>query len=267
MWSARLADVDGGVLGWCAVGLRAAADLVLPSVCAACRSPATGALCAGCRDEVRRSRVGGSTGFSPPRVVDASGLTCWSAVRLEGAVRAAVTAYKDGDRRDLAAVLAPLLATAVGRACREDPLLRHVRARDGPVLVVPVPPAARSRRRRGDDPVGALASAAVSGLRDDALVVGHVLRHARRVADQAGLGREARALNLAGALVVPPWGSAAVRSAPCLVVDDVLTTGATLAEAARALRSAGAPHVVAATLAVRARRLTGDSLVGHGEGG
>jgi predicted amidophosphoribosyltransferase len=256
--------VDGGVLGWCAAGLRAAADLVLPSLCAACLSPAEAPLCGGCRAELRRLAVDAGSG---PRLVAASGPCCWSAVRLEGAVRASVTAYKDGDRRDLLRVLAPVLATAVGRACREDSVIRHVRARDGPVLVVPVPPAVRARRRRGDDPVGALVAAAVGSLGDDALVVGRVLRHTRRVADQAGLGREARAANLTGALGVLRGATEVVRRTPCLVVDDVLTTGATLAEAARALRSAGAPHVTAATLAVRASRVTAPSLVGHRAGG
>ncbi len=256
--------MDGRLLRWCAAGLRAAGDLVLPSVCAACHAPASGPLCSGCRAEVRLAGVEPRAG---PRDVGATGLACWSAVRLEGAVRAAVTAYKDGDRRDLATVLAPSLASAVGRACREDALLRHVRARDGPVLVVPVPPASRARRRRGDDPVGRLVSAAVAGLDDDALVVGRVLRHARRVDDQAGLGRDARRANLAGALTVPHPARSVVLRAPCLVVDDVLTTGATLAEAARALRSAGAPHVAAATLAVRVRRHTLDALVGQVVGG
>ena len=100
-----------------------------------------------------------------------------------------------------------------------------------------------------------------------ALVATGVLRHTRRVGDQAGLGRDARAANLAGALAVRPRARDAVRGAACLVVDDVLTTGATVAEAARALRSDGAAHVAAATLAVRARHVTAGALVGHREGG
>jgi predicted amidophosphoribosyltransferase len=135
------------------------------------------------------------------------------------------------------------------------------------VLVVPVPPAGRAARRRGDDPVGAVVVRAVRCLGDPALVVTGALRHTRRVADQAGLGRHARAANLSGALAVRHRAREAVRGAACLVVDDVLTTGATVAEAARALRSDGAAHVAAATLAVRARHVTAGALVGHREGG
>ena len=81
----------------------------------------------------------------------------------------------------------------------------------------------------------------------------HALVHTRRVADQAHLDRRARADNLAGAMAVcAPW-RAAVAGATCVVVDDVVTTGATLAEAARALLDAGAQHVVAATCATTPR--------------
>ncbi|MGL5862887.1 MAG: ComF family protein, partial [Phycicoccus sp.] len=90
--------------------------------------------------------------------------------------------------------------------------------------------------------------------------VAAVLRHTRRVADQAGLGRADRAANLAGALAVAPRKRRLVTGAVCLVVDDVVTTGATLTEAARALGAAGARHVVGAAAAATPRR--GHGLVG-----
>ncbi|HET7762108.1 MAG TPA: hypothetical protein VFL46_07080, partial [Phycicoccus sp.] len=130
------------------LALRAALDLVLPGACAASGEPGA-PLCAGCGREVR-----GAFGRAPP--VATVPIRCWSAVPLDGALRTAVSAYKDGGRRDLAPVLVTGLAAAVARAVREDPVLRWVRARGGRVLVVPVPPAGRARRRRGDDPVGAL---------------------------------------------------------------------------------------------------------------
>ncbi len=244
--------------------LRAAADLVLPGACSACAAPATAPLCPGCRAELRRGPPAGRGRGAPQ---DAAGVPCWSALLLDGAVRTAVSAYKDGDRRDLAALLAAPLADALGRACREEPAVRRARARGGRVLVVPIPAAPRARRRRGDDPVGALVGAALAAVGDPALLRADVLRHTRRVADQARLGRAARAANLEGALAVRPGAAPVVRGAVCLVVDDVLTTGATIGEAGRALRAAGAVHLAAATLAVRPRHVTLESLVTHRAGG
>ncbi|WP_225991356.1 ComF family protein [Actinomadura montaniterrae] len=73
------------------------------------------------------------------------------------------------------------------------------------------------------------------------------LRQCRRVADQAGLGARARRDNLSGALEAV--GRAALAGRRVVLVDDVITTGASLAEAARALRAAGADVVAAATVA------------------
>lgn len=215
----------------------AAASLVLPTRCAGCAQPGS-AWCHDCRRAARRGPPSqGSTGDPPT----------WSATVLDGPVRLAVTAHKDGGRSDVRPVLAPLLATAIARALAEDPVLRHRRG-GGAVLVVPVPTAAAARRRRGEDPLHRLAAAALATL-GPGLVLAPVLRHARGVVDQSRLDRAARRRNLHGALAVPDRGVRVVAGATCVVVDDVVTTGATLAEAARALRAAGAGHVVAATVA------------------
>ncbi|WP_165495110.1 ComF family protein [Actinomadura roseirufa] len=89
---------------------------------------------------------------------------------------------------------------------------------------------------------------AVEILRADGIDVSAVtgLRQRRRVADQAALTMAQRAANLAGALEAVPER---VRDRRVVLADDVITTGASLAEAARALRSAGAEVVAAATVA------------------
>lgn len=80
------------------------------------------------------------------------------------------------------------------------------------------------------------------------------LAHSRTVADQAGLSRVERARNLAGALRIRPGAAARLVERPVVLVDDVLTSGATLAEAARAVRAAGGRPIGAAVLGATAPR-------------
>jgi len=110
-------------------------------------------------------------------------------------------------------------------------------------------------RRRGDAPLEVLTRAAASHFArpESELMVSPVLRLRRRVADQAGLNHRQRAANLGHAMQVRPRWQAIVRGSTCLLTDDVLTTGATLLEASRALREGGADHVAAATVAATQR--------------
>ncbi len=122
----------------------------------------------------------------------------------------------------------------------------------GGVLLVPVPSSRAAVRERGQDHARRLAAAAARALRSDGRAARALplLAPARRTADQSGLSSAERAANLAGALRVrgrPPPG-------PVVLVDDVVTTGATLVEAARALRAAGVPVTGAAVVAATARR-------------
>jgi predicted amidophosphoribosyltransferase len=166
-------------------------------------------------------------------------------------------AFKDGDRRDLRTVLAPMLSDAVGAALTTEPRVRAVLAcGNGPVFVVPVPSSPKAVRRRGDAPLELLTRAAVAqtARSEHEVTVSPALRLCRRVADQAGLDHRQRAANLERAMEVHPRWRASVKGVTCLLTDDVVTTGATLAEASRALRAGGAVHIVAATVAATQRR-------------
>ena len=125
-----------------------------------------------------------------------------------------------------------------------------------PVLLVPVPSARSTVRARGHDPARRIALAAAGELRRSgtpARVVA-VLRQRRWVADQSGLNSRERLDNLAGALEVVAGGARLLVGGPVVLVDDLMTTGASLREAARAVREAIAcGGEVGATAAVYAR--------------
>ncbi|HEU5008585.1 MAG TPA: phosphoribosyltransferase family protein [Jatrophihabitantaceae bacterium] len=204
--------------------LDAVGELVLPHACAGCRRPGA-VLCAACRP-------GG-----PPRPSLVGGLTVVAAGDYQSGLRAALIAYKERGRTELARPLGTLLAAAV------------VGVWEGaaPACLVPVPSAARARRERGGDHVLRLARVAS---RATGLPVSRALRLDHEVLDSAGLGRGERAANLAGAFAATrgPGGRRPV------VVDDIVTTGATLREAVRALESAGWAEPVAAVVAATPRR-------------
>jgi predicted amidophosphoribosyltransferase len=121
-------------------------------------------------------------------------------------------------------------------------------------VLVPVPTTWRSRLARGADVVDQLAHGAAGLLRDTGLDVsaGQALRVARRTADQSGLDARARARNLAGAFQMR--GGERFSGRHLVVVDDIVTTGATLSEAVRALAAGGHRPRAAAVVAHRPRR-------------
>jgi predicted amidophosphoribosyltransferase len=160
----------------------------------------------------------------------------------DGAVRAALLGLKEHGRTGLTAPLAGGLAASV-RAAAPD---------GASIALVPVPSTAAARRARGDDPLLRLARAAADRLDGPDVPVRVVrgLRHARRTVDQAGLGSLARAANLSGALALRrPALPVLDRLDLVVLVDDIVTTGATLAEAARALGVGGVPVHAAAVVA------------------
>ncbi len=239
--------------------LQATLELALPTTCGGCGQAGDG-WCLSCVQETTRDAFPGGPGPVSPAPCPAGYPPTWSATPYGGAVRVALVAFKDGERRDLVRVLAPMLAEAVAAAVAADPGCRAALvAGTGPVFVVPVPSSPAAVRRRGDAPLELLARAAVAQCvrAGSDLVVAPALRLRRRVADQAGLDRRQRAANLELAMQVQPRWRDRVHEVTCLLVDDVLTTGATLTEAARALRAGGVTHVAAATVAATQRRGAG----------
>jgi predicted amidophosphoribosyltransferase len=229
--------VDGG---W----LSALADLVLPRTCAGCGRPG-GPLCRSCAELLARPRPA-----TPRRFPDGFPPTV-AAGAYRGPVRPAVIAFKERGRAELAVPLGAALALAVAAVVAGVP-----GRGPGEVLLVPVPSSAAALRTRGRDHVGELAGRAVRELRAAGLPAAQapLLRRRGRVRDSAGLSAGQRRANLAGSFVLAPRAGAA--GGVLVLVDDVVTSGATLTEAAAALAPAvreGAPPVLAAVVAATPR--------------
>lgn len=245
----------GVVDRWPALAVRAVAavgDLALPMSCASCAAPDE-RLCPACLADVYGCLWTGGPRQVAPTPAPAGLPATFSAGRYDGALSRTVSAYKDDGRRDCRRVLGELLAVSLQAALGEPPLAQHLRG-GGPVLVVPVPTSRAARRRRGDAPLEALARAACAGFAPAEVRPVAALRPRRRVEDQAGLSAVRRAVNLEHSMQVRGRCEMLVAGSACVLVDDVLTTGATLVEAARALRAGGARHVMAATVCATQRR-------------
>jgi predicted amidophosphoribosyltransferase len=169
----------------------------------------------------------------------------------DGGVRAAILAHKEDGRLALARPLGDALARAGAAAIDVGMHLSHPL-----VYLVPVPSRRAAVRARGHDSTLRLARRAAATMRRTGVDVEvlPVVRVVRRLADQAGLDAVERAANLDGALAIPAHLARLVRGREVLVVDDVITTGVSIAEAARALRVAGGEVVGAAVVAATRRR-------------
>jgi ComF family protein len=221
----------------------------LPDACLACDAvlgAGEASFCPACGAQVLEltpptcSRCGEPGGFPGGRcqrcrVHPRAFSTAWAAFEHEGAVARAIHRFKYEDRSDLARPLGEALA------CRWPPGLAA-----GAVLV-PIPPHPLRFRARQFDQAALLAGslAGALGVRAEAAWLERV-RDTRR---QVGLDEGQREANVSEAFAAHPG----VRGQRVVLVDDVLTTGATAQEAARTLRRAGASDVVVVTVA-RARR-------------
>lgn len=224
-------------------------DLVLPVSCAGCGAPGR-ALCPACL---------GRWSGAPRRCEHAAGrldrmdgtvLPVWALAVNDATVRRAVGVWKDGGRVDVT----PWFAAVLTRAVRAlAPVLPTGPGR--PLLVVAAPASRAGLARRGEDLVAALAVAAAASVAEPrpggpGPRAVRALRLAGRGRDQVGLGVRGRSANLAGRVRVRPRHAGTLRGADVLLVDDVLTTGATLAACRAAVEAAGGSPVAAVVLAV-----------------
>lgn len=240
----------GGVGSVAAKAGRVATGAALPWLCPGCRVPvADRGLCAACWSQLSFitppycQRLGLPFAFSvgeqtlseeaiarPPAFHRAR-----AAVRYEGVAPRLVHDFKYGDRLDLAPLLGGLMVRAGA------PLLT-----DAEVLV-PVPLHWRRLMSRRFNQSAELARILA---RDTGLpVLPQALTRRRATAQQVGLSRSARASNVQGAFAVPDDARGAIHGRRLILVDDVLTTGATVEACARALTRAGAARVDVLTFA------------------
>ncbi|MBB4632050.1 ComF family protein [Sphingosinicella soli] len=165
-----------------------------------------------------------------------------AALVYNGASAGLVLALKHGDRTGLARIMAGMMARAAAPMLAERPLL------------VPVPlHAARLRTRRFNQ--AALLAARIAR-RADLPVLAAALARVRDTPISRSMSRRQRAENVRGAIRVRPGAAARIRGAHVLLVDDVMTTGATAEACARALRRAGAKRIDIVTFA----RVTHDTV-------
>ncbi|MER5377766.1 ComF family protein [Streptomyces sp. NPDC002553] len=215
------------------------AALILPADCAGC-GRARVMLCPACRTAL----VGAEPRRVRPEPAPPGLPAVHAAARYADEVRAVLLAHKERGALALARPLGEALAGAVRVGMGEvgvgegAPPQGH--GHPGHLLLVPVPSAPRAVRARGHDPARRIALAAAVVLRREGMPVrvAAVLRQRRAVADQAGLNSRQRMDNLGGALAVVSGGARLLRGGSVVLVDDLVTTGASLAEAARAVRSA-----------------------------
>src|SRR3954463_9435548 len=225
-------------------GARIALDVALPTLCVACREPVAGVgVCAECWAKLSFiapplcPRLGipfvsdpGPDLLSMEAIANPPAYTrARAAVRYDDVARTLVHALKYQDRTDLA----PAMGRWMARAGRE--LLAEAD------VLVPVPLHWRRGWSRRYNQSGALARVIErhSGVR----VISNALRRIRPTAQQIGLSRAQRAANVQGAFRVAPEQSHQIAGRRVVLVDDVLTSGATTDACARALLRAKAAQV------------------------
>ncbi|MDB5485660.1 MAG: comF [Tardiphaga sp.] len=219
-------------------------DVALPTLCVACREPVAGdGVCGACWanlsfiEKPYCPRLGIPFVYDPgPDLMSMEAIAsppvynqARAAVRYDDVARTLVHALKYHDRTDLAPTMGRWMARAGGE------LLQSADA------LVPVPLHWRRGWSRRFNQSGALAKA-IARQRPIA-VLGDALKRIKPTQQQIGLSRSERAGNVQGAFAVPPDRLHAVRGRHLVLIDDVLTSGATVNACARALLRAKAERV------------------------
>ena len=217
-----------------------AADLLIGAACPGCGCAAFG-LCRPCGQTMRPDP---REVWPDPTPVSLRSVRSVAGGVNDGALRRTLIAWKEEGRFGLTTPLAHLLAAAVA----------ELAAGGSALVLVPVPTSRRSKRARGADVVHELAGAAAQLLRSVGVdtAVEQALGYTRATVDQSGLGSAARADNLRGAFFVRSGRPRPGREV--IVVDDILTTGATVGEAVRALAQRRRHPIGVATVAATPRR-------------
>ncbi len=220
-----------------------AADLWLGASCAGCGDPGR-SVCTRCRAE-----LGGGPRPVRPEPCPPGLPPVFAAASYDGAVRRLLLEYKERGNLALRPPLGNALAVAVLAVVGGS---GHP---TGPVALVPVPTTRAAVRRRGHSPLLSISRQAARRVRPAVgCAVMPVLTIRRPTADQAGLDALARAVNVAGAYATRTRLRGRLGGVPAVVVDDVITTGATAGEACRALTAAGVTVLGIAAVAATPRR-------------
>lgn len=155
---------------------------------------------------------------------------------------ALISAYKFGEQPGWASFFADLLLKAPG--VRQ--VLENLQAAD---LILPVPLSKERLQTRGFNQAWLLAKALATHAGSAAQADSSLLLRVKNTRPQTELKREARLANVKGAFQIEPLRAAAVKGRCVVLVDDVMTSGASLFTAAEAVRSAGAAHIIGIVLA------------------